>query len=49
MSTPVQKAATPLVLRVIPLQLYAGRRPELPFLSELAAELPELEPEDAAG
>lgn len=25
MSTPVQKAATPLVLRVIPLQLYAGR------------------------
>ena len=26
------------------LQLYAGRRPELPFLSELAAELPELEP-----
>lgn len=31
------------------LRLYAGRRPELPFLSELAAELPELEPEDAAG
>ena len=27
------------------LQLYAGRRPELPFLSELAGELPELEPE----
>lgn len=27
------------------LQLFAGRRPELPFLSELAAELPELEPE----
>ena len=26
------------------LQLYAGRRPELPFLTELAAELPELEP-----
>ena len=26
------------------LQLYAGRRPELPFLSELASELPELEP-----
>lgn len=26
------------------LRLYAGRRPELPFLSELAAELPELEP-----
>lgn len=28
------------------LQLFAGRRPELPFLSELAAELPELESED---
>ena len=27
------------------LQLYAGRRPELPFLSDLAGELPELEPE----
>lgn len=27
------------------LQLFAGRRPELPFLSELAAELPQLEPE----
>jgi GTP pyrophosphokinase len=27
------------------LWLYTGRRPELPFLSELAAELPELEPE----
>ncbi len=26
------------------LQLFASRRPELPFLSELAAELPELEP-----
>ena len=26
------------------LQLYARRRPELPFLSELAGELPELEP-----
>lgn len=25
------------------LELFAGRRPELPFLSELAAELPELE------
>lgn len=31
------------------LQLFAGRRPELPFLSELAAELPQLEPaEDEA-
>lgn len=29
------------------LQLFAGRRPELPFLSELAAELPELEPADS--
>jgi len=29
------------------LQLYAGRRPELPFLSELAGGLPELEPADA--
>lgn len=28
------------------LQLFAGRRPELPFLSELAAELPPLEPDD---
>ncbi|MBA2522618.1 MAG: bifunctional (p)ppGpp synthetase/guanosine-3',5'-bis(diphosphate) 3'-pyrophosphohydrolase [Solirubrobacterales bacterium] len=28
------------------LQLFAGRRPELPFLSELAAELPQLEPDD---
>lgn len=28
------------------LELFAGRRPELPFLSELAKELPELEPED---
>ncbi len=28
------------------LELYAGRRPELPFLSELAAELPGLEPEE---
>jgi hypothetical protein len=26
------------------LGLFAARRPELPFLSELAAELPELEP-----
>lgn len=26
------------------LELFASRRPELPFLSELAAELPELEP-----
>jgi GTP pyrophosphokinase/guanosine-3',5'-bis(diphosphate) 3'-pyrophosphohydrolase len=26
------------------LELYAGRRPELPFLAELAAELPELVP-----
>lgn len=30
------------------LELFAGRRPELPFLSELAAELPQLEPEDEA-
>lgn len=28
------------------LELFAGRRPELPFLSELAAELPELEAAD---
>ena len=28
------------------LKLFAGRRPELPFLSELAAELPLLDPED---
>lgn len=28
------------------LQLFASRRPELPFLSELAAELPGLEPDD---
>ena len=28
------------------LRLFTGRRPELPFLSELAAELPLLEPED---
>lgn len=27
------------------LKLFASRRPELPFLSELAAELPQLEPE----
>lgn len=27
------------------LQLFASRRPELPFLSELATELPELEPD----
>lgn len=26
------------------LELFAGRRPELPFLAELAAELPELQP-----
>ncbi len=31
------------------LRLYAGRRPELPFLTELAAELPELEPEPLGG
>lgn len=28
------------------LELFAGRRPELPFLTELAKELPELEAED---
>lgn len=28
------------------LRLFASRRPELPFLGELAAELPALEPED---
>ena len=28
------------------LELFAGRRPELPFLTELAEELPELEPAD---
>lgn len=31
------------------LQLFAGRRPELPFLGELAAELPALEPADDDG
>lgn len=31
------------------LQLFAGRRPELPFLSELAAVLPELEQADGDG
>jgi hypothetical protein len=31
------------------LELYAGRRPELPFLAELAAELPELKSRPAAG
>ena len=28
------------------LELFTRRRPELPFLSELAAELPELDPDD---
>ena len=28
------------------LELFASRRPELPFLSELAAELPALEAEE---
>ncbi|MCB0876481.1 MAG: HD domain-containing protein [Solirubrobacterales bacterium] len=31
------------------LELFAGRRPELPFLSELAAELPELSPAEGSG
>lgn len=31
------------------LRLFAGRRPELPFLSELAGELPELEPDEGQG
>lgn len=31
------------------LELFAGRRPELPFLAELADELPRLEPADRPG
>jgi GTP pyrophosphokinase len=31
------------------LELYAGRRPELPFLAELAAELPGLTPDEQSG
>ena len=31
------------------LELFAGRRPELPFLAELAAELPQLEPAERTG
>jgi (p)ppGpp synthase/HD superfamily hydrolase len=31
------------------LELFAGRRPELPFIAELAAELPQLEPAERAG
>ena len=29
--------------------LFAGRRPELPFIAELAAELPQLEPAERTG